>query len=321
MNNSKPLVSACIITYNQEQYIAECIEGALNQYVDGFDYEIIIGEDKSTDRTLQICEDYAARYPDKIRIIKRANNLGMTGNWIETITACEGKYIALCEGDDYWTDPLKIKRQVEFMEHNTDFSMCFHNVYVAENKTTTDIKLPERLSKDVYTTEDLADKWFYPTCSILFRKSAVLPFPSWFIKVKSADMALVHILSGSGKLKYINETMGVYRLHPGGISNTHTRKARLNGRKELFSFLDEFFEHKFHQSFNKGLAREYVRYLNEWRQELSFYEIMQCEFRIAKYNAPDILKHKIVYYTQYFFPVAVKWYLGFKNSIQGKRNK
>jgi len=123
MKMSKIKVSACIITYNHEGFIRECLEGAVNQKVN-FEYEIVIGEDNSSDSTKQICIEYAEKYPNLIKFFAREKNLGMIGNWINTIKNCKGKYIALCEGDDYWTDPLKIQKQVEFFEANPYFGLC-----------------------------------------------------------------------------------------------------------------------------------------------------------------------------------------------------
>lgn len=121
----KNKISACIITYKHEAFISECLEGAINQEVpEGYSYEIIIGEDKSPDGTLKICREYKKKYFKLIKLIERSKNLGMIGNWLDTISYCDGKYIALCEGDDYWTDPYKLQKQVDFLEENESYSLC-----------------------------------------------------------------------------------------------------------------------------------------------------------------------------------------------------
>lgn len=122
-------VSTCIITYNQESYIKECLDGAINQQLN-CDYEIIIGDDCSNDNTSVICENYAKKYPDIIKYFKRKENLGMMGNWIETIKNCSGIYIALCEGDDYWTDPYKLQKQVDFLEENAKYVLVCNIIKV-----------------------------------------------------------------------------------------------------------------------------------------------------------------------------------------------
>src|SRR5215831_15832736 len=127
------ILSVCVITYNHEEYIAEALEGVLKQVTD-FPFEVVIGEDKSADRTREICESYAAKYP-QIRILPPEENMGMMKNFWRTWKACQGKYIAYLEGDDYWTDPLKLQKQVDFLEANPGYSTCFHNITMRFHKS------------------------------------------------------------------------------------------------------------------------------------------------------------------------------------------
>ena len=132
VNKIEPLVSVCTATYQHAEYIEECIEGILIQKTD-FPFEIIIGEDESDDGTREICKNYAEKYPDKIRLFLRdrksscifndqGNRInGFNGKW--TRKSARGKYIALCEGDDYWTDPLKLQKQVDFLEENSEYGL------------------------------------------------------------------------------------------------------------------------------------------------------------------------------------------------------
>lgn len=121
-----PLVSICCITYNHAPYIRKCLDGFLMQKVD-FPFEIIIGEDCSTDNTRRICEEYADKNPDIINLLPSECNLGAVENERRVMQTAKGKYIAFCEGDDYWTDPLKLQKQVDFLESNSDYTVCFHN--------------------------------------------------------------------------------------------------------------------------------------------------------------------------------------------------
>lgn len=122
-----PVVSICCITYNHEPFIANAIEGFLMQKTD-YPYEIIIGDDCSTDKTREIIEEYANHYPGRIRIIASDRNVGVIANEHRVLTEAKGKYIAFCEGDDYWTEPCKLQRQVDFLEHHSEFSVCFHRI-------------------------------------------------------------------------------------------------------------------------------------------------------------------------------------------------
>jgi len=133
INENKNIsVSICIITYNQEEYIGKVLDYLINQKTD-FRYEIIIGEDCSQDSTRDICLQYQKRYPELINLILQKENLGLIGNFTSAISECQGKYIALCAGDDFWIDELKIQKQVQFLEDNPDFSMCSTEAYY--NKT------------------------------------------------------------------------------------------------------------------------------------------------------------------------------------------
>ena len=118
-----------MITYNHERFIAQAIEGVVMQKTQ-FSYELVIGEDCSTDNTRVIAESYVRKYPDIIRLLPAEKNLGIWANGLRTLKECKGKYLAFCEGDDYWTSPEKLAKQVEMLEKHPGYSICFHNVLV-----------------------------------------------------------------------------------------------------------------------------------------------------------------------------------------------
>jgi len=205
-----------MITYNHEKYIAEAIESVVSQKTT-FPFELVIGEDCSTDNTRAICIEYQKKYPDIIRLRLNEANEGMMLNWINNINYGQGEYTALCDGDDYWTDPYKLQKQFDFMEANPDFALCSHSVY-----TLMCGHLDENIEmeRDVLTTEDILRKdWGLLTASIFFRKSAHKT-PGWYYTVKNGDYALQLIVSLSGKIKFMSEYMAVYRQHLGGMSST-----------------------------------------------------------------------------------------------------
>ena len=117
-------VSVCMITYNHESYIHQAIEGVLTQNTT-FPYKLVIGEDYSADGTRKICQEYANLYPDKIDLLPSSSNLGMQRNFSRTLNVCTGKYIALCEGDDYWTDPMKLQKQIDILENENHIGKSF----------------------------------------------------------------------------------------------------------------------------------------------------------------------------------------------------
>lgn len=209
-------ISVCIITYNHEKFIAQTLEGILMQKGD-FELEIIIGEDCSTDATADIIRNYEQRFPDIIKPIYNKKNLGPSKNAYQTLMRCEGKYIAVCEGDDYWTDAYKLQKQVDFLDKNPDFSICFHLVENLIEETQVIQKPENRLTKDVFELEDVLRVGFVTTCAMVFRNHLFKQLPEWYFKMQYGDWALSLILAQYGKIKLIKEYMAVYRIHSKGI--------------------------------------------------------------------------------------------------------
>lgn len=234
MRNDEILVSVCMITYDHEEFISEAIEGVLMQKTN-FPIELIIGEDFSTDNTRKIILEYAEKYPDIIRSLLPECNLGMMKNFIKTMEAAKGKYIALCEGDDYWTDPYKLQKQVEFLDANSDYIACFHNAFIQSGENI--VKLFNELNQKKYPTAvDLIEKrWFIATASLLFRNE--IEIPNWFTDIVNGDYALELILAARGNFYYISDVMSVYRVHNQSVSHD------LNNRKIfLYNHLINLYE-------------------------------------------------------------------------------
>jgi glycosyltransferase involved in cell wall biosynthesis len=213
-----PLLSVCLITYNHVNFIKQAIDGVLMQKVD-FPWELIIADDFSTDGTREIVLEYKNKYPDLIKLILQEKNVGAAQNFIDLITAPKSKYIAYFEGDDYWTDPLKLQKQVDFLETNPDFAICFHNVaiinedYPERNRLNNDDLTPE-----ISTLDNLLEGNNYiATCSAVIKTNLIQNLPDWFTSLPFGDYGLYLIAARHGKIKYINEIMSVYRIHQGGI--------------------------------------------------------------------------------------------------------
>jgi len=210
-------VSVLIITYNHEKFIARAIDSALMQKAN-FDYEIVIGEDCSTDHTRDIVIDYQKRYPDKIRLLLSERNLGGQKNFVRTLQACQGEYIALLDGDDYWTSPHKLQKQVDFLDSRPECAICFHDVTVFyEDGGRKSHNFCPADQKEISTLEDLLTRNLIPACSVMFRRGLFDEFPDCFNTLKMGDWPL-HILNAQhGKIGYINKVMGAYRVHQGGV--------------------------------------------------------------------------------------------------------
>jgi glycosyltransferase involved in cell wall biosynthesis len=232
----KPLVSVCVVVYQQVDFIRQCLDSILRQKT-SFPIEVLIGEDGSTDGTAAICEAYAKKYPGKIKLFLRSRKDVIyidgkpTGrfNFMETLKSAQGKYIALCEGDDYWTDDHKLQVQVDFLEQHPGFSICFHAMEVlAANGTKSK---SNDLQPGVITIRELAQGNYIHTASCVYRHDGKA-LPDWFREVPAGDYAL-HMLNASrGQIRYFDQTMAVYRVHGNGLWSEQGQK------KQLVKWLD-----------------------------------------------------------------------------------
>lgn len=211
-------VSCHVITYNHINYISKCIDGILMQKTN-FDFEIVIGDDVSTDGTREIVKEYASRFPDMIRLnLRDKRGTGIPGkeNFMSTLEMCDGEYITLCDGDDYWTDPLKLQKQVDFLEQNKEYSICFHNVkYIDISGGETKHKNFNSGSiEKTFTIEDLSSGNFIDAPSVIFKNNDKI-LPSWFKYSPIGDYPLHMINASFGLIKYFPEEMAVYRVGSG----------------------------------------------------------------------------------------------------------
>lgn len=219
MVTAKPevMVSICCITYNQQSYIRDALEGFLSQKTD-FSWELLIHDDASSDGTAQIIREYADRYPDRIfPILQKENQYsqGLTNiSGTFNFPRARGRYIAMCEGDDYWTDPDKLAKQVAFMEAHPDCSLCFHSARVeVQGRAFTERQMrPYRGDRRV-SPEEIIDKTSgYPTASLLFRREMVEQLPDFYVQAPIADIPLQLLAAVRGWACYMDEPMCVYRL-------------------------------------------------------------------------------------------------------------
>lgn len=216
-------VSICITTYNNDKYITQAIESALGQKTN-FNYEIIIGEDDSSDNTRNIVKQYHAKYPERIRLFlnNRADVIYIDGkptgirNLINVINEAQGEYLALLDGDDYWLRSDKLQKQVDFLDDNRESSICFHNaIEYREEENVSKIFLPDDFPQ-VTSLEKLLEYNYIPTCTVMYRRSAMPNLPPWFTGLRMSDWPLHILTSQNGSVGYINQVMGCYRQHKQG---------------------------------------------------------------------------------------------------------
>jgi glycosyltransferase involved in cell wall biosynthesis len=265
----KPMVSICSTTYNLEKYIAEAIESWLIQKTN-FDFEIIICDDCSKDNTTKIIESYIEKYPGKIRLLIADKNQGMMPNFIWSLESAEGKYIAVCDGDDYWIDENKLQMQIDFLEANPEFSSCYTNSLV-KNELTNEFVVAKKYVWDEANTVDLFEHNDFHNDNIplspghisafVFRNDLIEKYPEWFYKIDGVtDFPLYLMISKFGKAKFFNVNTSVYRNHPKSTSTVDYEFIRLNiGRINIYNCLNIFFENKYKKVVDNYLNKHYNR--------------------------------------------------------------
>lgn len=214
-----PLVSIVCITYNHENYIADAIEGFLMQEVT-FPIEIIIHDDASTDETANIVREYEKKYPEVIRGIYQTENQYSKGIKITSsfvYPKVNGKYIALCEGDDFWINKDKLQKQIDYMEDHPNCSVCFHDAILVDVDKGY-LGPFEGTFERRAGVKNLNELIFTPTASRLFRASCVSELPEWYFRAPHGDFALMLVCSNYGYVYYLNEQLSAYRTNvPGSI--------------------------------------------------------------------------------------------------------
>ena len=223
---STPLVSVHCATYNHGAFIREALESFVNQKTN-FPFRVIVGDDHSRDNTAQIIQEYAESYPEIIVPIYQPKNQGGRLNSIEIYRACgASKYLAFCEGDDFWTDPQKLQKQVDFLEEHPDYSICFHRVREfydhapQENHISpTDRQICKILSEGGFCSRTILNNYYLRLNSLMVRrlyKEGIIDYPSP-PNIINGDVYLSFMYSLRGKIGFIDQVMSAYRIHSSGI--------------------------------------------------------------------------------------------------------
>lgn len=215
ISDQKPLVSVVSITYNHEPYIRDCLEGFLMQKTN-FPVEVIIHDDASTDHTADIIREYYEKRPDLFHvIIERENQYSQHKSVsLPLYQQAKGKYIALCEGDDYWTDSLKLQKQFDFMESHPDYSCCFHNVMIKNTRNNSEKKYYKKRIKREWDLRDIiiAGGGLMPTASMFFRKKNTHDYKMIKEGCPVGDYPLSICLARNGRIHYTDDIMSTYRV-------------------------------------------------------------------------------------------------------------
>lgn len=219
----EPLVSVRTSTYNHEKYIGQCIEGVLMQKTT-FPFEYIIGEDCSTDGTMAIVTAYAQKHPDVIRVVTDDVNVGMRDNGLRCIDRCRGKYMAICEGDDWWTDPYKLQKQVDFLESHPDYMMCVtgYSTFRMKDRVVKEGKL-RSTGRDI-SLRSLMRKNTIGTLTVVYRRDVLAQFeeevrplmPSF----RMGDLPLWIYMASKGRIHELPYSTAMYRILEDSVSHS-----------------------------------------------------------------------------------------------------
>ncbi len=303
------LVSVISLTYNHEKYIAKAIEGFLFQKT-SFRYEVIVADDASTDSNQSIIKKYQVDAPDIIKPILREKNIGGLNNFVDAFSKCTGKYIAFCEGDDYWTDPNKLQKQVDFLEENAGFSACAHRsqtlFFDGSNRPARDYV---EIQRNIVFKGEFSTRIPYQLNSLLVRRE-VYESRSLPPMILSSDYALFLMILLSGNLYVFDDVMSIYRVQNTGMSYSVSLGTVKADYRILIKWLKE-----------NSVSRRKI----QWQKRLYFERMLTYPSDID-YKQIFYLYFKVVLYSMLVFPFDLKkiyslTFKGLKIAINKKINR
>ncbi len=290
-------VSVTIITYNQKNFIRKAIDSALAQKTN-FPFEILVGDDCSTDGTREIIQEYERLYPGKVIGVLQDHNLGMNGglNCLATLKKVRGEYWALMDGDDYWTDPLKLQKQADFLDAHPDYSMAFHNALITYEDGTPSHLLNGPVMKPFYTLDDMIGEdeiWFMATSSSMFRK-LIDDYPQWFKESSSGDIPRIILKARLGPIGYQPDVMSVYRKNRGGASyaDNYQDEKFLRNRIAMYSAINKELDYKYDRVMRKNIARYYRMMLDAKQFRGRYFKQLTCALTYLNLAQPEWPKAK-----------------------------
>jgi RimJ/RimL family protein N-acetyltransferase/glycosyltransferase involved in cell wall biosynthesis len=307
------LLSVMVLTYNHEPFIKQALEGILMQNTN-FDFEIVIGEDLSTDKTREIIIDIARKFPGKFNLLFHEKNIGPLGNQFAVLNACSGKYIAICEGDDFWTDNKKLQKQVNFLENNPEYVMCTHNHSILNEDDNQTNRKGKYNSDFSYDSKRFLSEWVTPTLTSCFRNT--FRNYKWLKNGNMfSDYFLFYELLKHGQGYFMKENMATYRVHKNGVCSGLSKEQRILNHIEMLKQLS--LSNPYDILLKEKLADYYLAHFNyELRVKKSVKIDLEpvCGFYLTE---PDILKKFKAsfifipfYITKYWIPNLLKAIFG-----------
>jgi glycosyltransferase involved in cell wall biosynthesis len=268
----KNVVSVFVLVYNQEQIIEQTLNSILSQKTN-FPFNLVIGEDCSTDKTLDILKKFQSKYPNQIKLISSEKNVGLIHNFMRTINHCDGKYIAICDGDDYWIYDKKLQEQVNFLEFHSDFSIVFtrkQDLLEDGKMVVLDEKKPE-----ISAFDDLVKSNYIPSVTALFRnKISNKKLPNWILKYPYGDWPLyLWLLADGSKIAFIDKITATYRK---GIGESHKLRKNLSTITNVnLNILQDLHQdshfNNYRKSIKKSIQQHKIQLFNDYNREGKYF--------------------------------------------------
>jgi glycosyltransferase involved in cell wall biosynthesis len=256
-------VTVLVVTYNHERYIEQALVSALQQEA-SFDYEIVVSEDCSTDRTRSIVLEHARRHPGRIRLVLSERNIRSNEVVARGIRAARGEYVALLDGDDYWTSPLKLERQARFLDRHPGCAIVFHNASVVHEDGSREPWLwtPEDRRRHC-TLDDLWRGCYFAAASTMFRNGLIGEIPGWYAEMFPITDWPLHILNAEhGWVGYIDEVMSVYRYHAAGWYSPLSEAEKQEATAEFYRRMNVNLGYRY----DRTVRTAFARYFFEWAE-------------------------------------------------------
>jgi glycosyltransferase involved in cell wall biosynthesis len=256
-------VSVLVMTYNHEKFIGQALDSVWMQKTN-FEYEILISEDFSTDRTREIVQAFQEAHPEKVRLLLSERNLHSNVVVSRGIKAARGEHIAFLDGDDYWLSPHKLQQQVDYLDSHPECSICFHNARIYHETDGREGRNWTRADqKEISSLEDILLGNFMTLLSTMFRTACIQELPEWYNDFIITDWPLYILAAEHGKIGYIDEVMGIYRYHPGGIYSPLTETQKQEITLKFYRTINEKLNYRYDKIINTATST----YLFEWAEE------------------------------------------------------
>ena len=299
MKNQDVIVSIICVTYNHEPYIRQCLEGFVMQKTD-FAFEVLIHDDASTDKTADIIREYEAKYPDLIKPIYQIENQyskGVKINAIYNYPRAKGKYIAFCEGDDYWIDPLKLQKQVDFLEANPEYSATFSNLIISDERQTNITKRLTSYIKREYNLFDVLSGMMFGIQNICMRKEVCFYASSLNVR-SNGDFKIYYSCALHGKIYRLDGSFAVYRLTGKGVASSRSKEEQfISEIKERYDF-----QKQLNFPLPNALIYSQVKTILQYLKFNGLTSLPYKEIKGCLLDKPTMY----IYYTIYYFFAFVK---------------